>query len=676
MEDMNKRDTSQIDASEAPEALPQSRTEVLDAQVDEAQVNELLDKYDSESRMVENKGFTARALTVITVVMTLYQLYLAGFNFLNVNRARALHLAFILVIVFLSYPTIKTKRGKKKIAWLDWIIACVTASGSVYVFLEYTNIVLRNGRVTMSDYIFGIITVFGVLYAAYRVQGLILPLLCGLMVVYAFVGPYMPGILMHRGFTVRRLVSQLFMGNEGIFGTPLGVSCTYIFLFVFFGVLLGETGLSKYMTDLALTICGDRPGGPAKMAVVSSALMGMISGNAVANVVTTGAFSIPLMKKTGYKSHFAGAVEAVASTGGQIMPPIMGAAAFIMAEMLSVSYRTIILAAIVPAVLYYVSLLLAVDFEAKKNGLQGISKENLPSAWELTRQYWHLLVPVVMLVWMIIAGRATYFAAFWSIIALLIISSLRKNTRLSVKGLIAVCEKAAKQAVAAGIATAVVGILIGVVNLTGLGLSLASIILKLSHNMLLPTLLLTMLACIVLGMGLPTSAAYIVAGTVAPIAMQRLGVEALTSHMFVFYFACLSAITPPVALAAFAAAGIADTSPHKVGWTAVRIGIVGFVIPFMFVYAPGLLMQGDPLMIIWNCITAVVGVYLMAAGMVGFLRVPANMLERIILVVAALSLISGDLITDGIGILIGAVMMLVHLGKEKRLKAAAEKGGI
>lgn len=648
--------------------------EKINSAVNEQDVDELLKKYDTESNFAKSEGFTKKAVTVISILMAVYQMYIAGFSFLNLNKQRAIHLAFILVLIYLVYPTFRkavSKKGKNKFLVFDWIMAILGAAGALYICFNYDALTLRNGAVITTDYIFGIITIISVLYATWRVQGWILPVLVGVFVLYAFTCQYIPGLLQHKGFSLRRIIAQLYLGNEGIMGIPLGTSCTFIYLFIFFGVILGETGLSRYLCDLAMSLCGDKPGGPAKISILSSGFMGMISGNAVANVVTTGAFTIPLMKRTGYDNHFAGAVEAVASTGGQIMPPVMGSAAFIMAEMLGISYRNIIFMALVPAVLYYVALWFAVDFEARKKGLKGISKENLPAAWELTKQYWHLLIPVIMLVGLICAGFSTNFCAFWSIIALFVISALRKNSRLSLKTIVSICEKAAKQAVAAGICTAVVGILIGVVNMSGLGLKLSSIILTVAQNKLLPTLLLTMLACIILGMGLPTSAAYIVAATVAPLAMVKLGIPVEHAHLFVFYYACLSSITPPVALAAFAGAGIAEANPNKVGWTAVRVGLAAFIIPYMFIYSPTLLLEGSVLRIIISIATALVGVYLLSSSTIGFLRTDAKWYERVCLMAAAVMLVDGGLVTDICGLGLAAFVFLVQTVRVRHAAAPA-----
>lgn len=667
-------DDKKLNTQEAAESNVQKEEPTLvTTEVEEDFVDSLMEKYDTESKFATIEGFTKKAVTIISVLMAIFQLYIAGFSFLNVNKQRAIHLAFILLLVFLIYPTFKKtpfKSGKTKFQTFDWIMAVLGAAGALYIVYNYDALTLRNGVMITSDYVFGIITIIAVLYATWRAQGWVLPLLCGLFVVYAFVGRYIPGLLQHRGFSLGRVVQQLYLGNEGIMGIPLGTSCTFIYLFIFFGVVLGETGLSRYLCDLALAMCGDKPGGPAKMSILSSGFMGMISGNAVANVVTTGAFTIPLMKKSGYENHFAGAVEAVASTGGQIMPPVMGSAAFIMAEMLGMSYKDIMIMAILPAVLYYVALWFAVDFEAKKKGLKGISKENLPAAWELTKQNWHLLIPVIMLVVFIFAGFSTNFCAFWSILALFVISSLRKSSRLNLKKLIVICQKAAKQSVAAGICTAVVGIMIGVVNMTGLGLKLSTIILTIANNNLLATMLLTMIACIILGMGLPTSAAYIVAATVAPLAMVKLGVPVEHAHLFVFYYACLSSITPPVALAAFAGAGLADANPNKVGWTAVRIGLAAFIIPFMFIYSPTLLLEGEVFRIIWGTITALFGVYLLSAGTIGFMLVDAKWYERLGLIAASILLVDGGILTDVIGLVLFVAIFLLQRVRKKRVVAA------
>jgi TRAP transporter 4TM/12TM fusion protein len=515
-------------------------------------------------------------------------------------------------------------------------------------------IAMRPGAyVTQLDLAVGLIGGLLVLEAARRCIGKELVILAIIFLLFAYLGPHLPGDLRHRGFSVERIIEHMFLSAEGIYGIALGVSATFIFLFILFGAFLGQTGLSKLFTNIAMAAAGHTAGGPAKVAVIASGFFGMISGSAAANVVTTGAFTIPLMKSLGYRPHFAGAVEAVASTGGQIMPPIMGAAAFIMAEFLGIAYRDVIIAAFIPAVLYFVSCWMMVDFEARKLKLQGISRDQLPKLGPLLKDNWHLLIPVVLLVGMIMMEFSPTFAAFYSIICLVIVSTFRKHTRLNLLSLGKALEGGARGALGVAIACAVIGFIIGVITLTGIGLMLAHYIVAAAGGILITTMILTLIACIILGMGLPTSAAYIVAAIVAAPAMVKLGVEPITAHLFVLYFACISAITPPVALAAYAGAGIAGADPARVGWVAARLGLAGFIVPFMFVFTPGLLMQGPVLTILWNFISASIGVICLAAAMQGYLLTNSKIYERVALFASALLLIEGRLITDlaGFGLL-------------------------
>ena len=616
-------------------------------------IDEMLGQYERESRYRKANKYTAPIITVLCLAMTIFQFYMAGFGHMSHSKQRAIHLAFVLILVFLIFPARKKSDINKGTNVFDWLFGVAGMVSCLYIAITWDTLLLRGGAVNSYDYVFGVILVITIIEGARRAQGLALPIISIIGLAYGFLGPYLPGALQHRGVSIRRIIQTLYLSGEGIWGMPLGTSCTYVFLFIMFGVFLAETGLSKYLTDLALSVAGSKPGGPAKMAVLSSGFMGMISGSAVANVVTTGAFSIPLMKKMGYKPYFAGAVEAVASTGGQIMPPVMASAAFIMAEMLGVSYRSIIIAAFIPAVLYYLACWIAVDLEARKHNLLGLPKDQLPNGWEGTKQYWHLLIPVFFLVILIMSNFATYYAAFYSIVLLLIASSFRKHTRLNLKNLVIAVEKGVKQAISIGVATAIVGIFVGMVNLTGIGMQLSNMILYLSQNNLILTLVFTMIACFILGMGLPTSAAYIVAGTVAPVAMIKLGVPPMNAHLFVFYFACLSNITPPVALAAYAGAGLAGANPNKVGWTAVKLGLTGFIVPFMFIYSPALLMDGPILQVIWGFITASIGVFCLCVSVEGFWKVGAPVYVRIMLFAAALLLIDGGLVTDVIGFSLG-----------------------
>ena len=640
-------------------------------------VEENLKKYDSESVMTENKGFVARLVTVLAVCLSVYQLFLASpWGTIPSAKARAIHLGFVMALIFLNVPMLKKKDGTL-VNFIPWSMICaVLALGfNFYLYGRIDPIAANGGVLTDLDYLCCAVILVLVLLAGRRSLGTIMCVLPILFLVYAYFGASLPGILNHRGFSVARLLRQMVTSAEGIYGIPLGVSCSTIFLFVLFGAFLSETGLSELFTNVAMAIAGDKDGGPAKVSIVASGLLGMINGSAAANVVTTGAFTIPLMKKLGYQNHFAGAVEAVASTGGQIMPPVMGAAAFIMAEYLGVSYRTIIFYAIIPAVLYYVALWINVDLEAKRTGLRGYPKDQLPKIGKELKARGHLLIPVAVLMALLMMNYSASYSCFISIVALVIVSSFKKSSRLNLKSLVKALESGAKQGMSVAIATAVCGIIVGVVNLTGIGLQLANIILDIAGGNLFLTMVMTMIACVILGMGMPTSAAYIVAATVAVGAMTELGVSLAAAHLFVLYYAALSAITPPVALASYAGAGIAGANPNKVGWTAVRIGLLAFVIPFFFVYSPELMMmQGAWYNILWAFISACVGCFCLGGALIGYYKTNLKIYERAALLFAAANLVDSGLVTDAIGF--GLLILVLFLQnqrykKEKAAKAAA-----
>lgn len=635
-------------------ASEESKNEQID-------LNEIAKKYDSEARFRVMDGWLGKLVAITAIIMSLFHLYMAGIGVMPALQFRMIHLAFVLFLIFILYPAGK-KSDTKKPSPLDYLLALAGAGTNLYMFFMIDIIAMRPGAyVTQMDVLVGLIGGLLVLEAARRCIGKELTVLALIFMLYAYLGPYLPGALRHRGFSFERIVEHMFLSAEGVYGVALGVSSTFIFLFILFGAFLGQTGLTQLFTSISMAAAGHTPGGPAKVAVLASGLMGMISGSAAANVVTTGAFTIPLMKSMGYRPYFAGAVEAVASTGGQIMPPIMGAAAFIMAEFLGIPYRDIIIAAIIPAVLYYVSCWAMVHLEARKLNLKGLDRSQLPRLGPILKANWHLFIPIIVLVYLIMEEFSPTFSAFYSIICLIVISSFRKHTRLNLLSLIKALEGGARGALGVAIACAVVGFIIGVVTLTGIGLMLANAIVAISGGLLITTMFLTMIACIILGMGLPTSAAYIVAGVVAAPALVNLGVEPIVAHMFVLYFACLSAITPPVALAAYAGAGIAGADPAKVGWTAVRIGLAGFIVPFMFVFSPGLLMEAPALTVIRNFITATVGVVCLAGAMQGFLLSHAKLYERALLFAAALLLIEGSLTTD----MMGVVLMVIVLALQK-----------
>lgn len=635
---------------------------ILD-EIEMIDVEESLKKYDVESNFLDVAGLNAKLVAIVAIAMSSFHLYIASpLGRMPSNKVRLLHLAFVMCLIFLLFPLFKKKDGSVvKPMILDYLLAAASVAVNVYLFIYVDAISVRAGVLYTTDIVMAILTVILVLEAARRCVGKEMCILAIIFLCYAYFGPYLPGPLMHRGFGIKRLADHMYVSPEGIYGIPLGTSATVIFLFILFGAFLSETGLSEFFTNVSMAIAGDKVGGPAKVSIITSGLLGMINGSAAANVVTTGAFTIPLMKSLGYKKHYAGAVEAVASTGGQIMPPVMGAAAFIMAEYLGVAYRFIMITALIPAILYFVSLWINVDLEAKRLGLSGIPKDRLPNALAELKKSGHLVLPIILLIAMLMMNYTPSYAAFFSIVGLVVVSSVKKSSRMSIKKLLAALISGAKQGLSVAIACAVVGLVVGVVSITGIGLQLANMILRLSQGYLLPTLILTMIACVILGMGMPTSAAYIVAATVATSAITATGINAATAHMFVLYFAALSAITPPVALASYAGAGIADASPNQVGWTAVRIGLLGFIIPFMFVYSPPLLMMdATPVEIIIAIITACIGCFCLGAATQGYMLTNLNLPMRAAMFVAAISMIKSGLITDLAGVAILAVCYLVQ----------------
>lgn len=636
---------------------------IKDNTIAQEKVDEILRKYDIETRYRSKlKGVYSNIIKVIAAGMSLFHLSIAGFGTMPIAQQRILHLTFAMTLVFLLYPARK-KSPKDRFAMIDIISALAAIVVNLYLFFNTTQIALRAGRLLPIEVIFGAILVVLLLEATRRCLGNGLPIIALIFLAYAYLGPYLPGVLQHKGYSFARIMDQMYTSSEGIFGIPLGVSCTYIFLFILFGAFLNATGLSVLFNSFAISVAGQKPGGPAKVSIFASGLLGMINGSAPANVVTTGAFTIPLMTKIGYSNNFAAAVEAIASTGGQIMPPVMGAAAFIMAEFLGLPYKTIMIAAIIPAVLYYMALWFNVDLRAKRLKLRGLTKDELPDLKEDFRKYGHLVLPIIILLVLIFLNFTPYYAAFYSIVALLVLGILRPATRLNLRSFIDSLVSGARSALGVAIATAVVGIIVGTINLTGLGLQLSGMIIRLTNSQLIPTLILTMFACLVLGMGLPTSAAYIVAGTVVAPVLTTMGVAPLIAHFFVFYFSIISVVTPPVAIASYAAAGMAGANPTKVGWTAISLGLVAFIVPYMFIYTPGLLFQGAYWRILVNFISATIGVFCLAASVQGYWLTKMSAVMRILSIIACFLCIDGGFITDIFGFVMFTLLFFVQKRK-------------
>ncbi|WP_342560352.1 TRAP transporter permease [Psychrobacillus sp. FSL W7-1457] len=622
---------------------------------------------DEDASQRQFIGKWARVILVATIIWTFFQLYMSSYGVMDAIKFRAWHLGFLLVFSFLLYPSSKKSKARLQPSKIDLVLVALSIITIGYLILTYDTFIRdRYGANIFMDYIIGGLAIILLFEATRRVTGLSMTIIAAVFLLYNFIGSYLPGMFGHAGFSVERVISIMFWGGQGIFGTAIGVSATYIFVFVMFGAFLKNSGFSDFINDLALTIAGRTSGGPAKVAVIGSGLMGMMSGSAVGNVVTTGAVTIPLMKKTGYKPKFAAAVEAVASTGGLIAPPIMGAAGFIMAEFLGVPYSTVMLAAIIPAVLYYSVLLMVVHLEAKRLGLSGVAKENIPNAIVVLKEKGHLLIPLVVLIATLMTGVTPLFAAIWSLIATVIASWIRKSTRMGFSDILRSIEEGARGAVNVGIATAIVGIVIGTVTLSSIGLTIGNNVLNLAGDSVLIAAILTMVISIILGMGVPATAAYIIVATISIPILTRMGVPPIAAHMFAFYYAALSSITPPVALASYAAAGLAKVNPNAVSIESVRLGLVAFIIPFYFLFNPLLLFDGHS---VWASIgaglIALMGGGALSIAIAGYLLDRITIIERLLYGAAGLLVIDTSGFTDLIGFAMLLLLFLFHLRKVK-----------
>ncbi|MDR0576736.1 MAG: TRAP transporter permease [Candidatus Accumulibacter sp.] len=571
---------------------------------------------------------------------------------------RSLHVAMMLALGFVMYP-FGGKSSYKKVAWLDWVLIALSIIAPLYVWIDYSGVIERAGMPNGNDVIIATLLIVLVLEGSRRMTGLVLPILGLIFIAYGLFGRYVPGLFMHRGYTWVQLSNHLFANTEGIYGTSVSVAASYIYLFILFGAVMSKCGMGSFFNDIAMALAGHFKGGPAKVAVISSALFGSINGSAVANVVTAGAFTIPLMKKVGYSKEFAGAVEACASVGGQALPPVMGAAAFIMAEILGVSYSVIIIHAAIPALLYYMGVLIQVHLRAGKMGLVGLPRENLPKVIDVLKDKGHLLIPIVVLLYFLLfSGTTVIYSAVITILSTIVISSLRKNTRMSFKVICDAFVDGAKQTVSVAMACACVGIIIGVTSKTGFGLNMANTIISVGQQSLLFTLIFSMITCMILGMGVPSIPAYIITAAIAAPALAKLGIPAMAAHLFAFYYAMFANLTPPVALASFAAAGIAGGDFMKTGFASVKLALAGFIVPFMFVYSPQLMLidttWGEGLRVV---IGACIGVLLIGVAVEGYLFVKVNMLLRLIAFASALCLIDAGMMTDIIG-LAGTILVV------------------
>jgi TRAP transporter 4TM/12TM fusion protein len=602
---------------------------------------------------------------IIALVTSLYTIYTATFGQFTPVIQRSLFLGLMLLLVFLIYPM---KKDNKWLRILDFVAIAGVIASVVYLFISYPTIESRIGYVNHGDTVFGFIFVLLLLEACRRVTGWSLTIIAGLFLAYGFFGYLVPGYFGHEGYDLGRLMTTMFLTTEGVFGSALAAAATFVAMFIIFGTFLEKGGASRVFIDLAMALGGKRRGGPAKVAIFASALTGSINGSPVANVTTTGVFTIPLMKKVGYKPAVAGAVEAVASTGGSILPPVMGAGAFIMAEMAGVPYSSIVTAAIIPALLYYLSIYFVVDFEAAKSNLVGLSKEETPDLKETLKKGSLLLLPLLVLIFFLVFAKVSVTrAALYSIVAVLIVSLFNKEERIGFKSLIEILVTSAKRMLVVSIACGTAGIVVGIITLSGLGLKLSGVLLAVGENSLFLTLLLTMVGAVIIGMGLPPTPAYIVFSVLATPALVQLGVPLLAAHMFVFYFACFAPVTPPVALAAFTAAGIAEAKPLKTGLISFAYVLPAFIIPFLFIYGPELMGQGTWPQIIYSSITASFGVIAIAAATTGWLHKNLVILERALMLAGGVTLVIPGMISDLIGVvLIGLTVGSVLFRKSSK----------
>ena len=658
-----------------------------------------------------------KALFCVALLFTVFQIVTAAFHPVSTQVLRAVHAGFLLLIVFLCYPGVGKGRPWQPLAWLLGLAGMATA---LYQWVFEADLIQRSGDLTQADMLIGLLLIVLVFEAARRVMGIALPIICGLFLLYGLFGEYLPGDLAHRGYGLDQIVNQLSFGTEGLYGTPTYVSATYIFLFILFGAFLEQAGMIRLFTDFALGFFGHKLGGPAKVSVVSSALMGTITGSGVANVVTTGQFTIPLMKRFGYKPAFAGGVEATASMGSQIMPPVMGAVAFIMAETINVPFVEVAKAALLPALLYFGSVFWMVHLEAKRAGLKGLPKEQCPNPWAAVKQRWFLLIPLGVLIWLLFSGRTPLFSgtvglaltamvilgsaiilrvssfglriAFWialgvlcagffqlgigvvfGVIGLLVVACWfvrggRETLTICLHALV----EGARHAVPVGIACVLVGVIIGIVSLTGVATTFAGYILAIGKDNLFLSLVLTMFTCLVLGMGIPSIPNYIITSSIAAPALLELGVPLIVSHMFVFYFGILADLTPPVALACFAAAPIAKETGLKISLWAIRIAVAGFIVPYMAVYNPSLMLQGDNLwMTAYMLFKAAVAIGLWGIASIGHLQAGLAWWERLLAFAGGVALILALPVTDELGFALAALVLGQHLWRHRHVPAVA-----
>ena len=635
------------------------------------EVNEIMAKYDRESAVRIFSGKKALLVKILLIAFTVFAVSINTFIQFNAQVHRSTFIALVLFLAFILYPAKKdAPKNTNKVPWYDLVLAFAGAAAFLYMGLNFEQLVAQAGNYTSRDIIVAMIAIVILFEACRRVVGIPILVVVGLFILYAYFGASIPGYFGHRGFGFQRIATHLYFTTEGIIGTPLAVCSTFIFLFILFGAFLERTGIGQFFIDIANSIAGKATGGPAKVAVISSALQGTITGSSVANTVGSGSFTIPMMKRMGYRPEFAAAVEAAASTGGQIMPPIMGAAAFLMAEMTGIPYSNIVIAAIVPAFLYFSGIMIMVHLEAQRYGLKGLPAEEIPNFFKLMFSYWYLLLPLVVLVYMMMTGYTPARSALMAILVAVVVSMVRKETRMSLHTFVDALEAGARNIVGVAIACAVAGCIVGIVTLTGIGLKLAGGLLALSGGNVLLALFFTMIASIVLGMGVPTTANYVIMATITAPVVLKLGIDLLPAHMFVFYFGIVADITPPVALAAYAGSAIARSNPLKTGVQATKLAIAAFIIPYVFALNPSLLVipASGPLEIITVTITAFAGMFGVAIAVEGYVFAKANAIIRLLALAGGMMLIVPGVATDIGGVALIAAVLFLQKMRANKLK--------
>lgn len=651
----------------------------------EEEMKRMMKELDREQSYREHKCWRQYITVFISVIFVLFQLYATLSGAITAQVLRATHLAFVQLLAFLLFPPTKNS-PRNTLPWYDIVLGLIGMACWLYIVVNFDSLVRRSGNNTPLDVAVGIVGILVLFESCRRIVGFPIMIIAGSFIVFAFAGKYLPGFLHHRGYSLQRVVCHLFYNTEGIMGTPIGACSTFIFLFILFGALLEKTGIGHFFIDVCNALAGGASGGPAKVAVLSSALLGTVSGSSVSNTVGSGSFTIPMMKRLGYKGEFAGAVEAASSTGGQIMPPIMGAAAFLMAESLGLPYITIVKAAIVPAILYFTGIFITVHLEAKKLGLKGLPKDQLPRFMPLLLRKGYMILPLVVIIYFLCAGKTAVFAALMGIIACVLVgfgvsvSDLAHGRKPSFGGkdIVEIMCTAARNIISVAIACGMAGIIIGIVTLTGLGLRLGNGLVMLAHGKLLLTLVFTMVASIILGMGAPTTANYLITSTITAGAIISLGIEPLAAHMFAFYFGIIADVTPPVALAAIAGAAIAKAKPMKTALNATKLAIGAFIIPYMFVYNSKMLMiNASALSVVMIIITAILGMFGISVALEGYgfnntgffynsrkgkaTIIAFDAVERLLFAIAGLLCVIPETKTDIIGVSLLAVLIAYQL---------------